>query len=83
MTLDALLEQSRSAPPDTLLTLQEVALITDTSMRTLRAWTSGAKPALAHEHVGPAGRVRVRLSVVVRFFPRDTLHLERLRRRRE
>ena len=64
---------------DYLLSLRQVALITDTPIRTLQDWTAGANPPMPHEHVGPGRRVKVRVSVVRRMFPRGCLRLERLR----
>jgi hypothetical protein len=64
---------------DFLLTLQQVALITDTPLRTLENWTHGEGAPMAHEHTGLNRQVKVRVSVVARWFPRGCLRLERLR----
>lgn len=64
---------------DSLLSLRHVALITDMPLRTLRSWTEGVNPPMPHEHIGPGRRVKVRVSVVRRMFPRGCLRLERLR----
>jgi hypothetical protein len=52
---------------DRLLTLREVAALTDTPLPTIRRWCY-KEALLPHEHVGPTHRVRVRWSVLVTFF---------------
>jgi hypothetical protein len=49
-------------------TLRQVAEMTGTPLPTVRHWVWVAK-VLPVEHVGPTRRVRVRRSVLVRFFP--------------
>ncbi|MCE5247969.1 helix-turn-helix domain-containing protein [bacterium] len=63
---------------DPLLTLREVALISDTPVRTLKSWTDDRTPGLSHEHVGRGRHRRVPLSAVMQFFGVRSLDFARL-----
>ena len=67
---------TRFDPP---LTLRELSILSGTPLRTLQKWTVEEQPALVHEHIGRQHRKVVRVSVVMRFYPRGCLNLERLR----
>ena len=67
-----LLRQSTQAEQDALLTLRQVANLTDTRLETLRRWCRDDENLLPHIHVGPTKRIRVRWCVVVQFFPHVT-----------
>ena len=57
--------------PDQLLSVSEAAAATQEPANTLRRWIrEGVLPV---EHVGPTRRVRIRLSVLRRFYPSDIL----------
>lgn len=60
-------------PDDDLLSLRQVATITDTRLATVRRWVREQR--LPAERIGPTKRVRVKRSVVIQLFP----HVETLR----
>jgi excisionase family DNA binding protein len=56
-----------SLGPDPLLSLREVAVLTDTRLPTVRRWVREHR--LDVERIGPTRRIRVRWSVVIALFP--------------
>jgi predicted DNA-binding transcriptional regulator AlpA len=66
--LKQLLADAQRAEVDALLSLREVATLTGTALSTISRWVHVDR-VLPHEHAGPTRRVRVRLSVVLQFFP--------------